>query len=79
MNLAGIKRILELELQVDALRHRVSELAAELEQALHTAQRARRVFAAGPAGEVVAVQPGRRPRRTTAATSSALVVWRPER
>ena len=78
VNLAGIKRILDLELQVDALRHRVTELAAELEQALHTAQRARRVFAAGPAGDVVAVQPGRRPRRPKG-PGSALVIWRPER
>ena len=78
VNLAGIKRILDLELQVDALRHRVSELSADLDQALSAAQRARRVFAAGPAGDVVAVQPGRRPRRTPR-TGSALVVWRPER
>ena len=79
VNLAGIKRILDLELQVDALRHRVTELAADLEQALQAAQRARRVFAAGPAGDVVAVQPGRRPRRTATGPGSALVVWRPDR
>ena len=33
VNLAGIKRIIELENQVDALRSRLAELAAELEQA----------------------------------------------
>ena len=33
VNLAGIKRVIELESQVDALRARVSELAAELERA----------------------------------------------
>jgi MerR family transcriptional regulator/heat shock protein HspR len=33
VNLAGIKRIIELESQVDALRARLSELQADLEQA----------------------------------------------
>src|ERR1700743_2629181 len=33
VNLAGIKRVIEREAQVDALRARVSELAGELEQA----------------------------------------------
>ena len=33
VNLAGIKRVIELESQVDALRSRVSELAAELDRA----------------------------------------------
>jgi MerR family transcriptional regulator/heat shock protein HspR len=33
MNLAGIKRIIELETQVDALRQRVAELSAELDHA----------------------------------------------
>jgi MerR family transcriptional regulator/heat shock protein HspR len=33
VNLAGIKRIIELESHVDALRQRVSELAAELDRA----------------------------------------------
>jgi MerR family transcriptional regulator, heat shock protein HspR len=32
VNLAGIKRIIELEAHVDALRARVAELAAELQQ-----------------------------------------------
>jgi MerR family transcriptional regulator/heat shock protein HspR len=71
VNLAGIKRILELELQVEALQHKVSELAAELDQSRGAA---RRVFAAGPAG-VVPLRPGTRPERTV---GSALVVWRPE-
>ena len=34
VNLAGIKRIIELESHVDALRARVTELSAELERAL---------------------------------------------
>jgi MerR family transcriptional regulator/heat shock protein HspR len=33
LNLAGIKRIIELEAHVDALRRRVAELAAELDHA----------------------------------------------
>jgi MerR family transcriptional regulator/heat shock protein HspR len=33
VNLAGIKRIIELEAHVDALREKVAELAAELERA----------------------------------------------
>jgi MerR family transcriptional regulator/heat shock protein HspR len=33
VNLAGIKRIIELENQVDALRSRLAEISAELEQA----------------------------------------------
>ncbi len=71
VNLAGIKRILELELQVEALQHKVSELRDELDQA-HGA--ARRIFAAGPTG-TVPLRPGTRPQRTA---GSALVVWRPE-
>ncbi len=34
INLAGIKRILELENAVDALRHRIAELQADLQDAL---------------------------------------------
>ncbi|WP_019201119.1 heat shock protein transcriptional repressor HspR [Tsukamurella sp. 1534] len=35
VNLAGIKRIIDLTNQVDALQHRVEELTAALEQASH--------------------------------------------
>ena len=76
INLAGIKRILELENQVDALRARVAELSAEVERTQAAAQLSRRVFAAGPSGEVVSVLPGRRPARSALA-DTALVVWRP--
>jgi MerR family transcriptional regulator/heat shock protein HspR len=76
VNLAGIKRILELELQVEALQHKVSELRADLEEAHLAAQRSRRVFAAGPSG-TVPVAPGRRPERS-ALTERSLVVWRPQ-
>ncbi len=77
VSLAGIKRILELEHQVSALRARVRELAADLEQAQSAAGLSRRVFAAGPGGEVVSVLPGRRPDRSVFGLSTALVVWRP--
>lgn len=79
VNLAGIKRILELEGQVGDLRAQVAALTAELEQAQADLQRSRRVFAAGPGGDVVAVPTGRRPARSTLAAGSALVVWRPGR
>lgn len=76
VNLAGIKRVLELELQVEALRREVSQLRAGLEEALSAAQRSRRVFAAGASG-TVPVAPGRRPERSSL-TGRSLVVWRPQ-
>jgi MerR family transcriptional regulator/heat shock protein HspR len=77
VNLAGIKRILELEMQVSALRDHIRKLAAELEEALEAQRQGNRVFAAGPEGDIVAVPPGRRPERPPG--SNALVVWRPFR
>lgn len=68
INLAGIKRILALESEVERLRAQVEALRA-------LAEPGRRVFTAGPGGDVVAVPRGRRPARTTA--SGALVLWRP--
>jgi MerR family transcriptional regulator/heat shock protein HspR len=76
MNLAGIKRILELEIANAQLRDEVRRLRDELDDA-HDALRATpRVFAAGPGGDIVAMPHGRRPRRS-AESSTALVVWRP--
>lgn len=77
VSLAGIKRILELETQVQALRAKVSELRGDLEQARRAAGLSRRVFAAGPGGEVVSVTAGRRPDRSAFGPGTALVVWRP--
>jgi MerR family transcriptional regulator/heat shock protein HspR len=77
VNLAGIKRILELELQVSTLREQNRRLAEELEAALEARRSGNRVFAAGPHGDIVAVPPGRRPERRS--SSNALVVWRPFR
>lgn len=70
INLAGIKRILALEAEVERLSDLVETLRA-------FADPGRRVFAAGPQGEVVAVPRGHRPARVSA--SGALVVWRPQR
>ena len=75
VNLAGIKRILELELENDRLRGHVEGLLAEVEELRHRLSAGRRVFAADPAGGIVAVRPGRRPERIV--PSGALVVWRP--
>ncbi len=72
VNLAGIKRILELADRVEELEREVAWLrrrqAADL-----------RVFAAGPSGDVVEVQRGRRVGRTSAPAAGALVLWRPGR
>jgi MerR family transcriptional regulator/heat shock protein HspR len=75
VNLAGIKRILDLELENEHLRDQVDRLEQELDDARARLSVSRRVFAADPTGGIVAVQPGRRPQRMP--SSNALVVWRP--
>lgn len=77
VNLAGIKRIIELEAQNDRLRGQVRALTEALDEAHARLRRSTRVFAAGPRGDVVAVPPGRRAARG-AFGSGALVVWRPQ-
>ena len=76
ISLAGIQRILDLENQVSALQSRVGELSVELERDPRRPRLGRRVFAAGRAGDVVAVRAGQRPSRS-ASRSQSLVVWRP--
>lgn len=76
VSLAGVKRILELEHEVDVLRARVAHLGDALERSRDSAGGSRRVFAAGPSGEVFTVLPGRRPARSSL-DGGALVVWRP--
>lgn len=73
VNLAGIRRIMQLQAEVDDLREQVDRLAGELGRM--QAER-RRIFAAGPAGDIVAVVRGRRP-QAQRSSSTALVVWRP--
>ena len=70
VSLEGIRRILELENQVLALQHRVSELTDELSQRRRS--ETSRVFAAGLAGDVVTLARGQRPRPR----SQALMIWR---
>jgi MerR family transcriptional regulator/heat shock protein HspR len=71
VNLAGIKRILELESEIDGLRRQVEYLRAFVEPG-------RRVFTADPRGDVVAVPRGLRARRSSrAAENGAVVLWRP--
>lgn len=66
INLAGIRRIIELERELARARDELSRLRAAT-----TA----RVFAADTTGQVSELAPGRRPRRT----GGALVIWRPQR
>ncbi|MDQ1608826.1 MAG: MerR family transcriptional regulator, heat shock protein HspR [Microbacteriaceae bacterium] len=71
VSLEGIRRILELEDQVNALSSRVRELESALADELLN-RPGRRVFAAGSAGEVTSLKAGTRMRR-----SNQVVVWRP--
>lgn len=81
VSLEGIRRIMDLQNQVDALRAKVVKLSGELEAV--SAQMASglprsnsRVFAAGLAGgDIVALARGQRPRPR----SQAVVIWRPQR
>jgi MerR family transcriptional regulator/heat shock protein HspR len=73
VNLAGIKRIIDLENQVDALRSRLAELAAELDEARESlaqaqAQQAAAAVHASYRRDLVPVRPH---------TETALVIWRP--
>ncbi len=71
LNLEGIRRILELENQVDELAQRVRELESALADELLN-RPGRRVFAAGAQGEVISVKSGTRVKR-----SNAVVLWHP--
>ena len=68
VNLAGVKRILELENQVDALRARVAELQNELQEAHAEGRRAAAEVHATYRRDLVPVDQGQ-----------SLVVWRPRR
>jgi len=74
INLAGIKRILELQDEVTALEDQLDTVRESLER-MTPAQR--RVFSADRDGEISALRRGERPRRRS--TGSAVVVWRPTR
>jgi MerR family transcriptional regulator/heat shock protein HspR len=76
VNLAGIKRILELELENERLRGQLERVSAELDELRSRGFSGRRVFAADASGGIVAMTPGQRPERSS--SSGALVVWRPK-
>jgi len=71
LNLEGIKRILELESQVDVLERRVRALEATLADEL-LQKSGRRVFAAGSEGDVIPLRQGERAKR-----QNQVVVWNP--
>jgi len=71
VSLEGIRRVLGLEDEVQALRGRVRELESALADEMLN-RPGRRVFAAGSAGEVITLKAGTRVRR-----ENAVVVWRP--
>src|SRR5690606_13460757 len=71
LNLAGIRRILELEDRVTALTARVRELEATLADELLN-RPGRRIFAAGAEGDVVTLRSGTRVKK-----QNSVVVWRP--
>ncbi len=75
MNLAGIKRILELENEVHALRNRLAEVEAERRYDVQSQLPGRRMFSAGAGGDIVSVSM----RRPFTDPSTTLVVWRPKR
>lgn len=74
INLAGIKRILELEDQVRAMHEQLASVQRAVQERM-TPESARRVFAAGSDGQVTPLRRGQRPARPE---SGALVLWRPE-
>jgi MerR family transcriptional regulator, heat shock protein HspR len=65
INLAGVKRIIELESHVDALRARISELQVELASARSDLTARERAVHASYRRDLVPVEPG------------TVVVWRP--
>ena len=73
INLAGIKRILDLAAENERLEAENNDLYHELKSV--TGSR-RRVFAASSSGDVVAVPLGTRLRR--AESAGTMVVWRPQ-
>ncbi|MBW4041227.1 MAG: MerR family transcriptional regulator [Acidobacteria bacterium] len=71
VSLEGIKRVLELENEVVALRERVRQLESALANELLSRPGAR-VFASSPQGDVVPLRHGMRAARRT-----EVMVWRP--
>jgi MerR family transcriptional regulator/heat shock protein HspR len=76
VNRAGIRRIIELEAQVDALRARAEEMADEL-RALNRSLHQSRADAANAAANAIAGL--RRDVVPWQSTTTAMVTWRPQR
>ncbi len=77
VSLAGIQRILQLQLQVMTLQAQVRQLSDELATLAQRATAHSRVFAAGPRGDIVTMRPGERPARAMDPARGALAIWRP--
>lgn len=80
VSLQGIKRLIELENQVAALQHRVTELTRERDEALEQVESDQSVFAATASGEIVRLPRGRRrlpSERPEVSSSRALMLYRP--
>ena len=77
VSLAGIQRILELQLRVVALQAQVAQLTEQVSTLVQRTSTQPRVFAAGPRGEIVTMRPGERPARPFEATRGAVAIWRP--
>jgi MerR family transcriptional regulator, heat shock protein HspR len=77
VNLAGIKRIIHLENQVDALRARLRELADELDEARAELAQAQAVAEQAAAAVHASYRRDLVPVRTR--DQAALVIWRPSR
>lgn len=77
ISLEGIRRIFVMQRRIAQLEKQVEQLQEVAVAAQAEAEQARRVFAAGASGDVVALKPGSRPKRQ--GVGSSLVVWRPLR
>lgn len=77
VSLEGIKRIMQLENQVQALQSRVTELSEELENERQSRSEGEKIFTAGSGGDVVRIARGGR--RSPRKVSQALMLYRPAR
>lgn len=75
VNLVGIKKIMEMQNQIDALRSRNRELEEEVLAEAAARERDSRVFAAGSGGDVVSIARGRRPKVTAESEAGAVVLY----
>jgi MerR family transcriptional regulator/heat shock protein HspR len=74
INLAGIRRILELQDELEETRAEVRRLRERADSSAEAGAASGRVFAAGRGGDVFSILRGERPRRRR--TGSDLVIYR---